>query len=66
LGTTLPWFETSPGNLDRCYLATMLVSFLLISLVALIGRNDRLQTICAALLLPAYPVYFYVGQQQLR
>lgn len=44
----------------------MLVVFLAISLLAWIGRGARLQAACAALLLAAYPLYFYVGQQPLQ
>ena len=45
---------------------TMLLVFMSISLVAWIGRSNTLQTLSAAALLVAYPVYFYVGQQPLQ
>jgi hypothetical protein len=45
---------------------TMILLFLAICLAALVWRNDRVQAICASLLLAAYPVYFYVGQQPLH
>ena len=44
----------------------IILLFLAISFAALLWRNDRLQTICASLLLAAYPVYFYIGQQPLQ
>lgn len=38
----------------------------LIAVIAFIFRNRTVQTVCAAVMLALYPVYFYVGQHALR
>lgn len=38
----------------------------LVALVAFISRNRVVQTVCAAVMLALYPVYFYVGQHALQ
>ena len=45
---------------------TVIVPMTFIALVALIFKNSRVQTVCAALMIGLYPVYFYVGQHALQ
>ncbi len=44
----------------------VIVPMTLVAVLAFLWRNDTVQTICAAVMLALYPVYFFVGQHALH